>query len=272
MANTIQSNIKRNEKDFGEYGLFLTGIDVSMKNIEGFDPFRKGFARLFILKYPYFMYKLDPNATLRWKHFMEFGFTQINGIQNATLETEQVTGGYTGGSFEVASIMKDQTTEITIQVYEFSGSPIREFIDTWATGISDPLSGISHYHGYIAPDCPFMAKNHTMECIYLTTDPTGRSDSIEYACMLSNMMPKQIQKDHLNYQSGDHGVVQFDIPFTVNKYESPQINKIARTLLDKYKVLTDYHYFHSGYTEGDIQAMSNYNLKSYYNVNPWAAA
>ena len=32
-ARTIQTNIKRNTKDFAEYSLFLGGLDVSAKNI-----------------------------------------------------------------------------------------------------------------------------------------------------------------------------------------------------------------------------------------------
>jgi hypothetical protein len=266
---SVQSNIKRNTKDFGEFGLFLTGIDVSLKNIDQFDPFRKGFARLFILRLPRFMELMDAAAAKRFKHLLEFGFTQINGISNPTLETESLTGGYTGGSFEIPSIAKDNTNEITIQLYEFSGLPIREFLDTWITGISDKLVGIGHYHGMISEDCQYKASNHVMEAVYVVTDPTGRPDCIEYSCLLSNMMPKTIPIDHVNYSSGDHGAAQIDIPFTCNKYESPQINEIAKTLLTKYVILTDSLGFHSGWTANQINNMPNYQFNAQYNMTDY---
>ena len=266
---SIQSNIKRNTKDFGEFGLFLTGIDVSLKNIDQFDPFRKGFARLFILRLPRFMELMDSAASRRFKHLLEFGFTGINGISNPTLETEQIQGGYTGGSFEIPSIAKDNTNEITIQLYEFSGLPIREYVDTWITGISDKLVGIGHYHGMIGDDCEYKASNHIMEAVYVVTDPTGRPDKIEYAALLSNMMPKQVPIDHVNYSSGDHGAAQVDLQFTCNKYESPQINEIAKTLLTKYVILTDSLGFHSGWTNSQISSMPDYDFASTYSMDTY---
>jgi hypothetical protein len=261
---SIQSNIKQNTKDFGEFGLFLTGIDTSMKNIDQFDPLRRGFARLFILRLPRFMELMDADAAKRWKHLIEFGFTTISGIQDTTLETTDVTGGYTGNHFAIPSITKDETNEVTIQVYEFAGSPVREFIDTWMTGISDPLTGISHYHGMISEDCEFKASNHVMECIYVCTDPTGRPDCIEYACMFSNMMPKTVKKDHFNYESGQHDAVQYDINFTASKYESPQINEIAKALLTKYVILSDYLNFTSGYSVAQINSLPDYEITTNY--------
>lgn len=258
---SIQSGIKRNTKDFSEYGLFLTGIDVSAKNIDQFDPFRGGFARIFILRVPYFMKLLDSDITRRFKHFFEMGFTKIDGIGDATLETEKISGGYTGGEFAVPSITKDQIDEVTVSLYEFSGSPIREFIDTWMTGISDPLTGLSHYHGAMADNnIAFKAKNHTMECVYVLTDPTGFN--IEYSCLLSNMMPTIVPKSHLNYESGSHPAVTMDLKFTANKYESPQINGIAQALLDKFKIVQDYLDFNSGYSKTQINNMSSYDYSN----------
>ena len=80
-------------------------------------------------------------------YLIELGFTGIDGIADTTMETEELTGGYAGNKFQIPNVVKDETDSLTIKVYEFSGSPIREFIDTWMTGISDPLTGLSHYHG-----------------------------------------------------------------------------------------------------------------------------
>ena len=258
---SIQANIKQNTKDFSEYSLFMGGLDVTSKNIDQMDPLRKNFARLFILRLPRFMELMDAVASKRIKHLNELGFVGVDGIQNTTMETEEITGGYAANKFKIPSIVKDETDSITIKMYEFSGSPIREYIDTWMTGIADPLTGLSHYHGLLSDDCTFKASNHTMEMIYVSTDPTGRENGIEYACLIANMMPTEVKKDHFNFEPGDHGAVQIDIPFTATRYESPQINEIAYALIAKYKILRDYLDFNSGYTVDNINAMESYNSK-----------
>ena len=120
--------------------------------------------------------------------------------------------------------------------------------------MSDQLTGFGHYWG--ALELPtgaiaFSQVNHTAEAIYVVTDSTGRSNGIEYACLLTNMMPKTVKKDHFNYESASHPIVQVDIEFTCTKYESKQINVLARQLIDKYKILGNYLDFKSGYDSGD---------------------
>ena len=156
---SIQQNIKQNTKDFHEYSLFMGGLDVTAKNIDQLDPLRTNFVRIFITRLPRFMTKMDMDACKRFKHLCEMGFVGIDGIQNTTMDTEEVTGGYAGNRFKIPGVVKDDTDSVTIKLYEFSGSPIREFIDTWMTGISDPLTGLSHYHGYISDTCTFKASN-----------------------------------------------------------------------------------------------------------------
>lgn len=256
---TIQSNIKRNTKDFSEYSLFLGGLDISTKNIDQFDPLRPGYSRIFLVRMPRFMELFDLDMTKRFKHFVEMGFTAISGIGNTTLQFEDIQGGYANNKFQVPTVSQDETESITIRLYEMSGSPIREYIDTWITGISDPLTGLSHYHGMISDTCTFKASNHVMESFYTCTDPTG--NLIEYACMLSNMMPKGITKGHFEFEAGSHAPVSLDLEFTATRYESPQINEICAALLNKYKILRDYLNFTSGYTVSDVNKMESYNSK-----------
>lgn len=255
--NTIQSNIKRNTKDFSEYSLFLGGLDISSKNIDQFDPLRTGYVRIFIVKLPRFMEILDLDMAKRFKHFVEMGFIGVSGIGNTTMEYEGITGGYAGNKFDVPSVCRDETDGVTVRVYEMSGSPVREFLDTWMTGISDPLTGLSHYHGVLDETCTYKASNHIMEMFYVATDPTG--NEIEYACMLCNMMPKTVAKQHFDFEPGSHPAVQLDMDFTATRYESPQINEVSAALLAKFKILRDYLNFTSGYTTADVDAMESYN-------------
>lgn len=264
-SKSIQENIKQNNKDFSIYGLWMGGLDITDKNINQFDPLRTGFARIFITKMPLFMTKWDSYKCKNFKHLVEVGFTRFDGINDTTLETEDIQGGYAGNKFQVPTVSRDDTDSVTIAAYEMSGSPLREFMDTWMTGISDPLTGLSHYHGQISEECPYKASNHTMELFFVSTDPTGLE--IEYCCMFANMMPKSVKKSHFNYESGSHPAVSVDLEFTATRYESPQINMIGAALLNKYRLLHDYLDFHSGYEHHDIDDMTDYNINSFADNN-----
>ena len=254
---TLQSNIKKYDSDFiKNYSLFLGGLNATQKSLEQYDPLKTGYNRIFFVKMPVFMEMIMQKETQRIRHLMEYGFTRVDGIGNTTLETDQITGGYAGRAFDVATIAKDDTQEITLSLYEFAGSPVREYMDMWISGISDPYTGYGHYHGAFEWDenLRYSQHNHVAEAIYVATDPTGRSNGVEYCCLLSNMFPKSVKKDQFNYESGRHELVQLDINFSCVKYESPQINAIGKALLDKFQTMTNYLDFISQYTTDDVDA------------------
>lgn len=251
VVKTIQDGLKSYKMDnITDYSLFLGGINATKNALEQYDPLKTGYNRIFFVSMPEFMKVQFPDQTKRIRHLMEYGFTSISGIENVTLETETVTGGYTSRSFEVGSTSKDGTNQITLGLYEFSGSPVREYMDAWISGISDPYTGLGHYHGALDRETDpltYSQANHVAEAIYVATDPTGRSDAIEYACLLANMIPKTVKKDHFNYESGRHELVTVDVDFTCTKYESTQINEVARALMSRYQTMRNYIDFKSEY-------------------------
>ena len=256
-VNTLQSNIKKYNSDFiTSYSLFLGGLNATQKSLEMYDPLKTGYARIFFIKMPVFMEKIMPAETKRFRHLLEYGFTSIQGLGNIELGTEQLTGGYAGRSFDVANTATDGTQDVTISLYEFAGSPVREYLDMWISGISDPYTGLGHYHGAmdIDPTIKYSQANHVAEAIYVVTDPTGRSNGIEYAALLSNMFPKSSKHDQFNYESGQHPIVTVEANFSCVKYQSPQINTIARALVDKFTIMRDYLDFESQYTQADVDA------------------
>lgn len=249
---TLQSNIKHNYKDLTKYSLFLGGLNVKAKALEQYDPLKTGYTRIFFVQMPKFMKSIMKESTKNFKHMLEYGFKSIDGLQNLTMDYEQITGGYAGRSFEIPTILKDDTNAITIKVQEMSGSPVREYIEMWLTGIADPHTGLCHYHGAIDddyatgnPKMEAIQANQVAEAIYVSTDHTGRN--IEFACLLSNMIPKVVKRDHFNYESGTHNAVEYDIEFTCTQYTSPDVNRVAALLLRKYKILTNYLNFKSDY-------------------------
>lgn len=264
MARTIQEHLKQPSADMTKYSLFLGGLNATKRAIAQYDPLRLSGPRIFFVKMPKFLELLMEDKTKNFKHLLEYGFVSINGLNNPTLETEQVTGGFNGRSFDVPTLTRDDTNEITFRLYEFSGSPVREYLNMWITGISDYLTGLGHYHNAKTPDgklLKYSQVNHIAEAIYVRPDPTGRSDSIEYACMFSNMIPTTVDIDHFNYESGSSPIVQIDVPFRCIKYESPDINMIAKKLMEKYQILTSYLDFRSGYTADEVEDMPSSTIE-----------
>ena len=258
---SLQSNIKNNNKNLTKYSLFLGGLNVKAKALEQYNPLKTGYTRIFVVQMPKFMNRILPIASKNFKHMIEYGFKSIDGIQNLTMEYEAITGGYAGRSFEIPTILKDETNAITIKLQEMSGSPVREYIEMWLSGISDPHTGLCHYHGALDKDSATgnagmeaIQANQVAEMIYVSTDNTGRE--IEFACLLSNMIPKVVKRDHYNYESGTHNAVEYDVEFTCTMYTSPDVNNVAKLLLDKYKILTNYLDFKSDYimSNGKLEA------------------
>jgi hypothetical protein len=131
---------------------------------------------------------------------------------------------------------------------------MREYIEMWLTGVSDPNSGFTHYHGLAIPQTDSNGRfqkakvevsqsNHTMEAFYVMTDQTGFN--IEFACMLCNMFPKTSARSHFNQTSGEMQHVELELAFTCTMYTSPDINAVAQLLLNKYRVLYNYLDFKS---------------------------
>ena len=269
---SLQSNIKNNNKDLTKYSLFLGGLNVKAKALEQYNPLKTGYTRIFVVQMPKFMNRILPIASKNFKHMIEYGFKSIDGIQNLTMEYEAITGGYAGRSFEIPTILKDETNAITIKLQEMSGSPVREYIEMWLSGISDPHTGLCHYHGALDKDAATgnagmeaIQANQVAEMIYVSTDNTGRE--IEFACLLSNMIPKVVKRDHYNYESGTHNAVEYDVEFTCTMYTSPDVNNVAKLLLDKYKILTNYLDFKSDYIMSNGKLEANRFADS--NIEDW---
>lgn len=246
---TIQTNIKNhNNDDLTNYALLMGGVNVTHDVLMNYDPLITGYGRLFMVRKPVFLDKTIPTRLNKFKHILEYGNTSVSGLGDISVSTASMNGSYTGRSIDIPTAAEDGTTEFQIRVYEFSGSPVREVLHSWINGSTDLLTGLTHYNGADAK-LPRTMANQTAEFIYVATDKTGRN--VEYACLLANCFPKSISMDHYNYESGTHDLVSLTIPFTCMKYESIQINKVAKALLDRYRLLANSLNFYSGISIDD---------------------
>lgn len=239
-------------KNTTNYSLFAGGLDMTNASSKIYTPLIGGYGRLFMVRQPVFLQSAGYDQELKiFKHILEYGNTAVNGIGDITLETESMTGGYAGKSVDMPTISKDDTQSFTVKVYEFEGSPIRNLLHLWITGIADPMTGLATYHG---ADLDFNQANHTAEFIYLTTDRTGKN--VEYACMLANCVPKKVPEDHFNYDAGTHSMATMDVEFTCVKYESLAINVYATKLLNAFTILGNHLNFNPGLNGQNVEGVS----------------
>ena len=256
---TLQDNIRQpNLSNVENYAFWLGGTDTTNAALKQYDLLRTGYGRIFILQMPKFVQYLLPDETKKFRHLLQFANTGIDGIQGYTVDFTSVTVGYVGNTVELPINVKDDTSSITIKIYETQGSLIRTYLDFWITGTIDPFTGLSHYHGARevnngerASTLYLSQANQTMKALYVATDPTGELP--EYVCLLTNMFPKGSDHSHFVYEAGSHDLVQLSIEFTASKYMSSQINYIGVEALKRYNILRNYLNMYSGYTADKIQ-------------------
>jgi hypothetical protein len=241
------------------YALFMGGVNATHESLQAYDPFVSGRARLFMVQTPMHIQSIiGPDQMNGFKHILEYGCTAISGLSDISVDTDPLTGGYNGLSFEIPKSAKDDTNSLTITCYEFSGLPIRTILHTWINSALDIQTGLSTYYGDDSID--HIQANQTAEFIYVVTDNTGKN--VEYACLFANCFPKKVDTDFLNYSSGQHDLVSTQIEFTATKYESIQINYVAKALLAKYRILSNSLNMHSGYAVEGKYEQNNTIAKS----------
>lgn len=261
-SNSYGQYLRKNTKNYDNFKYFLEGIDATDQNLDQMTPFIPGAARLFFHKTPYFMHAKFQDLTDNFRSYLETGVKSVTGIGDLTGTEATIEGGWANQKLDNISMVTDDTNQIEVTLYEQTGSPVREFIETWLTGMRDPRSGVAHYHGAVmSPDggrsdgssgdgIVYSEKNHTGEFIYVVLDPTAQF--IEYACLLAHVWPKNMPKQHLNYTSGDRTPPELTLQFSCIKYEGKYINDIAAYYISKSNLI--YNYLDFNPYAGDIDA------------------
>ena len=268
---TAQTGARQfNPKNFTKYSYFVGGVNATNHALRNYSPLLNGFGRLFMVRPPYALLKMFGRDTdmyssesqfIQFKHMMEYMNRSVTGFAEKTLgaAATQIQGGYAGRSFSTPTVTVEQTTEITIGLYEFIGMPVFNVIDAWMNAIGDENSGLATYGGYVSGGTDATGKEkrlykiegegddaiafneaeHTAEFIYCLTDRTG--SQVERAVMLADCWPKGINEGNaLNSDApGNHDNVTYDITWNCVVYRSTLINAIANDLLKQYRIVSN---------------------------------
>lgn len=256
MAVTIQTGAHQyTNTNITKYSLMMGGLNTMHDVLQQYDPLTGGNYRLFMVRKPLwvdtYFGKDTINKFTAFKHILEYGNLGVSGIQNAQVDFGDITGGYVGKKFNIAKTARDDTDELSIKVFELSGSPIREVLHTWINGTVDLDTGFAHYNGMIASgEIGFSQANHTCEFIYVVTDRTGMK--VEYACHLTNCFPKEIPNDQFNGEAGQHEIVQYEVKFDCTKHEGIDVNEKAKILLKNHQIMTNSIEYYTGLNASDM--------------------
>lgn len=233
-----QKGVKKANMDYSVDNLFAGVWRLDQSNLNRFDPFIGGYAFFMWTKLPLFF---DADVKSQFQNLTEKNFKAFSGIGDMTLNTEDMTMGFAGNTLGVATNLQKENTNFTLTHYELSGSPIRELYQYWVTGIRDPETGLAHYHGKVdSLQDGYSMKNHTGELLYVVTDPSGSNKGIEFAAYYTNVIPLKIPQDHLNYSAGDHSIPEIQIDFKGNFHQSKEINDLAVSAMQKYRLNKKY--------------------------------
>ncbi len=229
---SVRAGLKTNNNSFANHNVFLGPAQLDSKNIGQYNPLITGRGIFLWTKMPQFMETLMPDQTIAFKNYTEKGFKSFDGISDMSMNFEEMGDGTPGNTFSIATMATDEFREFTMKVYELSGSPVSSYVEMWVRGIHDPVTQVTTYLGQIESG-KFPEANplyHTAEGIYMTFDPTMHEKGIEYAALITNIVPNRVPKSFRNTDKGTKGLVELDLGFNGYKYESPIINAKAKQL------------------------------------------
>lgn len=242
----------------------FSGIwDMNQDSLGTKDPYLQGHARVFIPKSCVFMEKLG-----KWelfKNLVEKNFKGFTGLADLQINTEQIAAGYNGNEYAVATgIQKDNTT-FNIKLQEMAGSPVRKSLESWVTGMKDPDTGLSHYHGLIADGTlEYSARNHTCEILYVVLDPSH--SKVEFAALITNAFPTKVPLSFYDYNQNDHGLTEIDIEFRGTLHIGKAVMELAQSYIEDIKNMPSYYnYAPSGTLSNTTPDASQFTQADAYN-------
>ena len=162
MAISLQSGIREYNGDLSQYTGMLGGLTPDVHTLRSLNPLTTNRVLCVMYRGPYFLMHYfggdnknayasnSPFAT--YKKLIEYYNTGITcNIQDATLANATLQGGFAGRSIPIPTTQNAQSGQtLTINVPELVGRPVANFHNMWIDGISDPITGLTTYHGLVA--------------------------------------------------------------------------------------------------------------------------
>lgn len=159
---TLQSGLREYDQNLQPYTGMLGGLTPDVHTLRALNPLTTNRVLVVMYRVPWFLLQYfggaDGNAyketspLMTYKKCLEF-FNQ--GVQcnmgDGALTPVNYQGGFAGRSISIPTTQNTQGQQsLTITVTEMVGRPIATVHNMWVDGISDPVTGLTHYQGLVA--------------------------------------------------------------------------------------------------------------------------
>lgn len=242
MANTPQTGLIQETNTYDNESMnFLRGMmKANAANLALMNPFQSGRHHFIFTKLPEFMVGMFPDHMTRFKHMIERFSTAFDGIQDMQAQYNEMAGGSSGNKFSYLTTVDDNFDEFTIRMpFDTHKLPLLETLELWITGMLDPVSNFTHYHGWLEqnPNMDPSIEHEVAEGIYILLDRAGRPLR---SCMLYGIRPTKAHKGQLNSEKNSHDAQQVDLTFKGIKREGVEINRLAKEMVEKLTIAKNY--------------------------------
>lgn len=227
--NLLQYKLMRGVTDFGQ--------------LEQFNMYESGYGFLFVLSGPEFCEKLAQqnqnyaNLYENFKHILALEFKGIDGIENITSDTLDITDGISSLNI-LGKIQQQSASQVTFRFQERSGSPITKFISWYLTGIRDPRTQVKTYHGLVDQGYEPDYSKEIFTLLYINTDNTAKK--VENAYLFLAAQPTQAETSIYNSEKGQIEFKEVSVEFNCFTVTGPQINTRAEQVLAKMNTVTQF--------------------------------
>lgn len=204
-------------------------------NAAQFNLYEGGYSHLFVISMPKWIEDFsDIDSDVKkmadtFKYILEYEFKGLDGLDDITTETLEVTDGISQMNV-IGKVTKQSQAQVTMSFTEKSGSAITNFIKFYLEGIKDPRTQAKTYHGLIRSGVTYGGfENEVFTLLYIVTDNTMLQ--IEKAYLLCNAWPTTARTNIYNTSKGEIDKKDIDVEFQCFVLDGPDVDKRALQVL-----------------------------------------
>lgn len=227
------ANLKK-PKSLTQYKLMRGVTDFG--NLNQFNLYESGYSFLIVCQIPKFMETLAnqntdfKNLVDNYVHILEYEFRGLDGIENITSDTLEITDGISNLNM-ISKVTEQSASTVSMRFFEKSGSSITKFHEAFLHGIKDPRTQIKRYHGLIdsgALEAGY--ENEVFTFLYFVTDNTATQ--IEKAYLLLSAQPTSAETSIYNSEKGSIENKEITVEFNCYPVKGEKIYEKAKQMLD----------------------------------------
>lgn len=246
-------------------------MSFSKDKLQELDPSYTGYTHVFVLRIPPILTQpanghqiagFEDNQRVRaqrhcqnLKALFEMGCTSYSGTPDLTLNTSEVSIGWSERSYPAPTTSAYDAKQFTLKCLECRGEPLRRGIEYYTSGVTDPNVKAAMMNGALRDDGSLLEptlSNFTWTFMIIQTDQTLlniQDISLWNSCIITG-----IERSNLDWENGTVDIIQpkdvnfvgVYMPDSRNKYLMAMAEKLLGSRLKYYKRYMDMSYHDIG--------------------------